>query len=47
MFEKVDDFPIGMEEAKELRLKLMEERKRFVVQQSEAFEANEYSLCEH
>ena len=29
--DEVGDFPIGMEEAKEIRLKLMEERKAYVV----------------
>ena len=43
----VEDFPISMKEAKELRLQLMEERKKFVVNQTEAFMAGEFSLCEH
>ncbi|KAK2757529.1 hypothetical protein FQN54_004498 [Arachnomyces sp. PD_36] len=43
----VDDFPIGMEEAKEIRLELMDERKHFVVTQTEAFKSGEFSLCEH
>lgn len=47
IFESVDDFPIAMEEAKEIRLKLMEERKDFVVEQKEAFESARFSLCEH
>jgi hypothetical protein len=47
VFESVDDFPIGMREAKEIRLKLMEERKNYVVESNNAFEFNEFSLCEH
>jgi len=47
IFDNVDDFPIGIDEAKQLRLKLMEERSKYVVQQKELFEANEFSLCEH
>ncbi|KAF8656134.1 hypothetical protein AX16_002736 [Volvariella volvacea WC 439] len=47
IFSYVDGFPIRMEEAKKLRLELMEERKKFVLQQGEAFEATEISLCEH
>jgi hypothetical protein len=47
VFEDVDDFPIGLDEAKEIRLKLMEERKKYVVMQTEGFEAITFSLCEH
>jgi hypothetical protein len=47
VFESVDDFPIGMEEAKDIRLQLMEERKRYVVHQKEEFEKTTFSLCEH
>jgi len=47
VFESVDDFPISMEEAKEIRLRLMEERKKYVVQNVRAFESHEFSLCEH
>jgi hypothetical protein len=42
-----NDFPIGMEEAKELRLELMEERKNFVQHHGVAFEKYTFSLCEH
>jgi Protein of unknown function (DUF4246) len=42
-----DDFPIGPEEAKDLRLKLMDERKAFVIRHDEAFKGSEFSLCEH
>ncbi|KAG5645508.1 hypothetical protein DXG03_005918 [Asterophora parasitica] len=47
IFGDVDDFPIGLDEAKELRLELMEERKRWVVTHGEEFEQHEFSLCEH
>ena len=48
VFEEVEDFPFDMEEAKQFRLDLMEERKKFVVDASIAFE-NIYTffLCEH
>jgi len=47
IFNEVDDFPIGLEEAKEVRLKLMEERSVYITQHKKAFEQNEFSLCEH
>ena len=47
VFSEIEDFPIGLEEAKELRLELMEERKRYRVFQGKNFGANEFSLCEH
>ena len=43
----VEEFPISLDEAKEIRLELMEERKTFVVDQGIAFESLEFSLCEH
>ncbi|RXW20311.1 hypothetical protein EST38_g5535 [Candolleomyces aberdarensis] len=43
----VDDFPIGMDKAKDYREKLMEERKKFVLKHQENFAAGEISLCEH
>ncbi|KAF8656144.1 hypothetical protein AX16_002746 [Volvariella volvacea WC 439] len=45
--ESGKEFPIGMTEAKRMRLELMEERRRFVVYQGECFEDVEISLCEH
>ncbi|KAF8802211.1 hypothetical protein BYT27DRAFT_7235520 [Phlegmacium glaucopus] len=42
-----DDFPFGLDEAKDLRLELMDERKIFTIKQDRAFEAYEFSLCEH
>ena len=47
IFEDVEDFPIGMEEAMEVRLRLMGERGRYVVQQGDQFEKNTFFLCEH
>ncbi|TAQ85949.1 hypothetical protein B7494_g5717 [Chlorociboria aeruginascens] len=47
IFKNVEDFPIGMPEAKELRLKLMEERTKYVYEQRTNFEATTFSLCEH
>ncbi|KAG5638230.1 hypothetical protein H0H81_001104 [Sphagnurus paluster] len=47
VFNSIGDFPISLEEAKQMRLELMEERKKFVVQNSEAFMDHTFSLCEH
>lgn len=47
VFDGVEDFPIGMDEAKEIRLRLMEERKRYVAVSQNNFESNVFSLCEH
>jgi hypothetical protein len=47
VFDDVEDFPIGMDEAKELRLKLMEERTQYVIASERAFKKNVFSLCEH
>jgi hypothetical protein len=47
VFGDVEDFPIGMDEAKELRLKLMEERKEYAIAGGRAFEKKVFSLCEH
>jgi hypothetical protein len=44
---QVEDFPIGLEEAKELRLELMNERKAFVQKQDGHFASINFSLCEH
>lgn len=45
--DMVDDFPIGMEEAKEKRKELMQERGLYVTAHEEAFVSNTFSLCEH
>ena len=48
VFASVDEFPIGMDEAKEVRLRLMDERKLIGIDQTRAFEnINTFSLCEH
>lgn len=47
VFGDVEDFPITLEDAKEIRLALMEERKHLMIQHGEAFVASEFSLCEH
>lgn len=41
------DFPLTLEEAKELRLKLMEERKIHDKEQRDYFEIMSFALCEH
>lgn len=43
----LNGFPISMEDAKKLRLELMEERKEVVMMQNSAMEAISFSLCEH
>ena len=48
VFQKVEEFPFGMQEAKALRLELMEERKQFVVDAGDVFKNRQtFSLCEH
>lgn len=47
VFNDVEEFPIALEEAKEIRLELMEERKQFVVAHKHDFEDHYFSLCEH
>ena len=41
------DFPIGPDEAKDMRLELMQERKDFTIRQESAFSGIQFSLCEH
>lgn len=43
----VEEFPIGLAEAKKLRLDLMEERKTYALTQDKAFHSYQISLCEH
>ncbi|KAE9380355.1 hypothetical protein N431DRAFT_459295 [Stipitochalara longipes BDJ] len=38
VIDEVDDFPSGMDEAKEIRMKLMEERSKYVSNSRDAFE---------
>ncbi|KAJ2912992.1 hypothetical protein MD484_g7417, partial [Candolleomyces efflorescens] len=48
VFEGVEEFPITLDDAKNIRLELMEERKRFVLNHTSAVnQMNEFSLCEH
>ncbi|KAF8061710.1 hypothetical protein FPV67DRAFT_1609365 [Lyophyllum atratum] len=47
VFGDVEDFPISLEDAKELRLNLMEERRKFVYMHDQAFKQHEFALCEH
>ena len=46
VFEEVD-FPLGMDEAKEIRLRLMDERKSYGAKSAGNFLKNVFSLCEH
>ena len=41
------DFPIGNEEAKDIREELIEERREFVDGVTEIFRENGYCFCEH
>lgn len=41
------DWPMTLEEAKEVRLKFMQERGKYVKLQNEEYYAREFSLCEH
>lgn len=45
--QDVDEFPMSLEKAKDLRKELMEERRGVVVGQTEHFEELVFSLCEH
>lgn len=45
--ERVEDFPIGLEEAREIRLKLMEERGKSDKEVDNAYTAAQFSFCEH
>ena len=47
IIRNVVEFPIGIEEAKELMLELMEERKVFVQNPDQKFTSESFSLCEH
>ena len=41
------DFPLTVDEAKEMRFRLMEERNLFDQDQKETFRDTAFSLCEH
>jgi len=45
--DNVAGFPISLDEAKELRVELMEERRGFVQEHDTEFGAATFSLCEH
>ena len=45
--KNVEDFPIDLEEAKQLRLELMEERKVFVAAADAKLREDTFSFCEH
>lgn len=48
VYEEIEEFPITLREAKELRDELMEERKYFIREHAKAVqEYNAFSLCEH
>jgi hypothetical protein len=45
--DRVDDFPISLDDAKAWRLELMEERRAYVVKHDDKFTAATFNLCEH
>ena len=45
--EDVDDFPISVAEAKELRLHLMAERRGYEQLVDQEFESATFNFCEH
>jgi hypothetical protein len=45
--DNVEEFPIGLDEAKELRSELMKERKVYVQGHDEWFHSSVFSFCEH
>ncbi|KAI7385473.1 hypothetical protein KC336_g17962 [Hortaea werneckii] len=47
VLRNVEDFPIDLEEAKQLRLELMEERKVFVAAADAKLREDTFSFCEH
>ncbi len=47
VFKDVEDFPISLKEAKELRLALMEERKVYVKEVNEDIQSYRFYFCEH
>ncbi|KAG6844881.1 hypothetical protein H0H87_002716 [Tephrocybe sp. NHM501043] len=47
IFKRVDEFPISLNEAKEMRLELMDEKSRFVYCNDQAFSQHTFNLCEH
>ena len=47
VIDDVAEFPISLEEAKEIRLRLMEERKAFVGEVEAQIQDRPFSFCEH
>ena len=48
VYDRVEEFPISLAEAKRIREELMDERKQFVLEHTKAFEVSmTFSLCEH
>ena len=47
IMDNLDGFPIFMDEAKQFRLELMDERKAVSHSSNEQFEEGSFSLCEH
>lgn len=47
IMEDVEEFPISLEEAKKLRLKLIAERKAYVEDVNEEMNNATFSFCEH
>ena len=47
IMNEVTDMPISLEEAKEIRLQLMEERKAFVEDVKTELESYIFAFCEH
>ena len=47
VLDQAGDFPITMDEAKELRLELMDERTAFVDEVNKDYEHYRFSVCEH
>ena len=41
------DFPMSLEEAKEHRIELMNERKEFIIENNKEIYLRNFSLCEH
>lgn len=41
------EWPMGLEEAKSIRLELMEERRNYEAANGEAFAGTDFGLCEH
>lgn len=47
IFDEVSGAPMSMDEAKEIRLQLMEERKAFMANTEKEIQDYTFSFCEH